>query len=120
MEFGKTVMKLTENWNRLIRKKTKLWRLKKQINIHKETSKSTIEKQLFQFSSKGKQHDVQKLKQNLLAIFDHRIETMAVFQDPESFVGKIINHIWSDENTGQDTTYKGKIISFTNDSYNLT
>jgi hypothetical protein len=65
--------------------------LKKQINIHKETVTLQNEvKHLLQFSSKGNLHDIKKLKKNLLTILQLRNETMAIFQDPESFIGKVI------------------------------
>ena len=44
---------------------------------------------------------------------------MAIFQDPESVVGKIIYHVWTDEITGIDTKYKGKIMSYSNDTFKV-
>ena len=83
--------------------------LKKQINIHKETvTLHNEDKQLLQFTSKGKLHDIDKLKKNLLTLLQLRNETMAIFQDPESCIGKIIYHVWTDEITGIDTKYKGE------------
>ena len=41
-------------------KKDNILALKEQINIHKETMKLHEDKHLLQFSSKGKQHDVEK------------------------------------------------------------
>ena len=47
--------------------KEKKLALKKQINIHKETmTLHNEDKHLLQISSKGKQHDVEKLKKNKL------------------------------------------------------
>ena len=74
--------------------------LKTQINIHKETMTLHEDKLLLQFSSKGKQHKVEKKKKNILQL---RNETMAIFQDPESFIGKVSYHVWTDEITGIDT-----------------
>jgi hypothetical protein len=50
------------------------------VTLHNE------DKHLLQFSSKGKLHDIEKLKKNLLTILQLRNETMAIFQDPESFM----------------------------------
>jgi hypothetical protein len=80
------------------------------VTLHNEV------KHLLQFSSKGKLHDIEKLKKNLLTILQLRNETMAIFQDPESFIGKVIYHVWTDEITGIDTNYKGKIMSYSNDT----
>jgi hypothetical protein len=94
--------------------------LKKQINIHKETVTLHNEnKHLLQFSSKGKLHDIEKLKKNLLTILQLRNETMAIFQNPESFIGKVIYRVWTDEITGIDTKYKGKIMSYSNDTFKV-
>lgn len=101
-------------------KKEKYFGLKKQINIHKETvTLHNEDKHLLQFSSKGKLHDIEKLKKNLLTILQLRNETMAIFQDPESFIGKEIYHVWTDEITGIDTKYKGKIMSYSNDTFKV-
>ena len=77
------------------------------------------DKHLLQFSSKGKLHDTEKLKKNLLTILQLRNETMAILQDPESFIGKVIYRVWTDEITGIDTKYKGKIMSYSNDTYKV-
>jgi hypothetical protein len=44
---------------------------------------------------------------------------MAIFQDPDSFIGKVISHVWTDEITGIDTKYKGKLISYSNDTFKV-
>ena len=45
---------------------------------------------LLQFSSKGKQYDVDKLKKHILTILQLRNDTMAIFQDPDSFIWKVM------------------------------
>jgi hypothetical protein len=44
---------------------------------------------------------------------------MAIFQDPESFIGKVIYQVWTDEITGVDTKYKEKIMSYSNDTFKV-
>ena len=108
-------------------KKEKITVLKNQINMHKNdtdfvVSKMKDKKNLFQFSSKGKQFDVDQLINNLLEILkvknDNNLD-MALFQDPDSFVQRQIFHVWTDAETQTDTTYSGKIVSFQNNTFKV-
>lgn len=101
-------------------KKEKILALKNQLHIHKETmAVSSSNKHLFHFSTEGKHHNIETLTNNLLQLLKIRSEKMDLFQYPDSFVGKFITHVWTDDGSNTDTKYSGKIMSFNNDTFKV-
>ena len=90
-------------------KKEKTTALKQQINMCKEIVQvPSKDKYLFQFSKKGKQFDIQQLKENLLKLIeksnidnnqlDHTDQLIQSIKDnPRHVIGRQLEHEWSDK-----------------------
>ncbi|KAK3092075.1 hypothetical protein FSP39_024978 [Pinctada imbricata] len=83
------------------------------------------DKKYLNFSHKGKQFDIAKLKENLLILikkYNNEPSTPSVTtrlqQNPEIFINKCFNHVWTVEN-GQDETWKGRIMSQNSGTFNV-
>ena len=97
-------------------KKEKMDVLKKQLNIYKKVFKiDKDKKELLQFSSKGKVHDVDKLMSNLLELVRIRRSEDTCIQryQPHELVGKNIIHTWTMEN-GENKDWEAEIRSYEN------
>ena len=113
-------MKIDEELNKVKTKKEKLILLKKQISVYKDkdiVQLAPSEKHLVAFSQKGKQHDVDKLKSNLIQLINKSnvtqpVDDSNIFDKPDLLIGKPIVHTWNDANNGQDAMWNGRIMSY--------
>ena len=101
---------LEENLAKFRTKKEKLAALKSQINMAKEhVTITATNRNLTQFSKKGKHLDIPNLIQNLLQLItlsknnnerELQMElqelTIKLYDEPSTIVGKYISHAWSD------------------------
>jgi len=87
-------------------KKEQICVLKKQITMCKQLFNcQNKDKHLLQFSSKGKQHDIQILTENLIQLIEKEKERnkMSIYlNDPEELVAKNITHVW-ENNSGPNS-----------------
>ena len=107
--------KIRTEVQKLKTKKEKMDVLKKQLNIYKNVFKiDKDKKELLQFSSKGKVHDVDKLMSNLLELVRIRRSEDTCIQryQPHELVGKNI-HTWTMEN-GENKDWEAEIRSYEN------
>ena len=100
---------IEENLEKFRTKKEKLAALKSQINMAKEHATITAtNRNLTQFSKKGKHLDIPNLIQNLLQLItlsnnnerELQMElqelTIKLYDEPSTIVGNYISHVWSD------------------------
>ena len=101
---------------KLSKKTEKLSILKKQINLYKTVFHlDKDQKHLLKFSEKGKQHSIEKLKNNLKNIIriKHQSSLTSTLPDPKKLVKKFIFHVWT-SNDGDNVEWNGQIMDFTN------
>ncbi|XP_061163864.1 myb-like protein X [Saccostrea echinata] len=111
--------KIREEIEKLKTKKEKVETLKKQINIYKKVFKiEKNQKELLQFSSKGKVFDHNKLLDNLLKLIELRRNAQETRFHPDDLVGKEIVHTWTIE-SGENQDWEGQIRSFENGVYKV-
>ena len=89
--------------------------LKTQINVRNKILNQPADKTLFAFSKARKAHTIEELKVNLLKLMT--MDTLPqitnkIASDPASLVGKIIRHLWKDDD--RDVWYGGKILDYGN------
>jgi hypothetical protein len=106
-------------------KKEKTTALKQQINMCREIVQvSSKDKCIFQFSKKGKQFDIQQLKENLLKLIeksnvdndqlDHTDQLIKSIKDnPRNVIGKHLEHEWSDKK------WKGRVIALQDNEFEV-
>jgi hypothetical protein len=115
--IGNNIETIENNLTKMKTKNEKATALKQQINMCKEIVQVLFkDKYLFQFSKKGKQFDIQHLKENLLKLIeksnvdnnqlDHTDELIQSIKDnPRNVIGKPLEHEWSDKK------WKGRVIA---------
>jgi hypothetical protein len=103
-------------------KSGKIQAIKKQINMIKESLKiDNSDKHLVTFSSKGKQHSVEKIVENLRKLHLMRNSEQDIVADdnlcltqmqikPSSLVGKGIKHTWEINN--KDEIWNGQLMTY--------
>jgi hypothetical protein len=106
-------------------KKEKRTALKQQINMCKVIVQvPSKDKYLFQFSKKGKQFDIQQLKENLLKLIeksnidnnqlDHTDQLIQSIKDnPRHVIGRQLEHEWSDKK------WKGRVIALQDNEFEV-
>ncbi|XP_062599177.1 uncharacterized protein LOC134260638 [Saccostrea cucullata] len=111
--------KIREELEKMRTKKAKMEALKKQINIYKKVFKIDKEhRELLQFSSKGKQFDLNKLQENLLHLINLRKNAQQSNFKASDLVGKEIVHTWTVE-SGENRDWEGQIKSFEKGVYKV-
>ena len=116
---------IVNNLSKMKTKKEKTTALKQQINMCKEIVQvPSKDKYLFQFSKKGKQFDIQQLKENLLKLIeksnvdnnqlDHTDQLIQSIKDnPRNVIGRQLEHEWSDKK------WKGRVLALQDNEFEV-
>ena len=106
-------------------KEGKTTALKQQINMCREIVQvPSKDKYIFQFSKKGKQFDIQQLKENLLKLIeksnvdnnqlDQTDQLIKSIKDnPRNVIGRHLEHEWSDKK------WKGRVIALQDNEFEV-
>jgi hypothetical protein len=101
---------------KLSKKTDKMSVLKKQINLYKTVFHlDKNQKHLLKFSEKGKQHTIEKLKENLKNIITIKLQNSltSALPDPQQLIKKFIFHVWTSRE-GENVEWNGQIMDFIN------